>query len=121
MSENTDMKQLGIEIDLDRKRRIVFDLNTLCDIEEKYGGVDDAMRAVGKLGKGGMKDLKYMLWKGLSNEDEKLTEEDTGRLMDATTLKMVSSKLLLALGVSLPLENNKTKNEETEETDTKKK
>lgn len=120
MSENTDMKQLGVEVELDRKRRLVFDLNALCDIEEKYESVDNAIKAVGKFGKGGMKDLRYMLWKGLSNEDEKLTEEDAGRLMDTPMLGVLTDKLLLALGISLP-PKNKAKNEETKETDAAKK
>lgn len=121
MSEGRDMKQLGVEIELDRKRRLVFDLDALCDMEEKYGSVNDAIKAVGNFGKGGMKDLKYILWKGLSNEDEKLTEEDVSHLIDAPMLGMLSNKLLLALGLSLPKPDDKQKNEETKGVQEKKK
>ncbi|MFL0197005.1 hypothetical protein ACJDU8_15770 [Clostridium sp. WILCCON 0269] len=121
MGAGNDMKQLGVEIELDRKRRIIFDLNSLCDMEEKYGSINDAIKAVGNLGKGGMKDFKYVLWKGLSNEDEKLTEEDAGRLIDAPMLGMLSDKLLLALGLSLPKDDRKLKNEGTKGTEIKKK
>lgn len=110
MGEGKDMKQLGVEIELDRKRRLVFDLDSLCDIQDKYGSVKESFKAVGS---GDMKDLRYMLWKGLSNEDEKLTEEDAGHLIDAPMLGEISKKLLLALGFSLPKADGKQKNEET--------
>ena len=117
MSEGHDMKQIGVTINLDKERHLVFDLDSFCEMEDKYGSVNDAFKTIGK---GSMKDLRYITWLGLKNEDEKLTEKDAGHLIKAQQFKELSNKLLLALGLSLPKQDDKQKNEETKGTQEKK-
>lgn len=120
MSEGRDMKQIGVTINLDKERHLVFDLDSFCEMEEKYGSVNEVFKAIGK---GSMKDLRYITWLGLKNEDEKLNEKDAGHLIKAPQFKELSDKLILALGLSLPKADNKQKNDQPKETpaDTKKK
>lgn len=109
MGEGYDMKQIGVMINLDKERHLIFDLDSFCEIEEKYGNVQKLFDAIGKRS---MKDLRYITWLGLKNEDEQLTEKDTGHLVTAKQLTELTSKLIMALGISLP-DPDKKKNEET--------
>jgi ATP-dependent protease HslVU (ClpYQ) ATPase subunit len=99
-----DIKQKGIEIELDKTRHLIFDLNALCELEEKYGTMDNAMQ---ELYKGSMKAVRYMLYLALQNEDEALTEKSVGKLINLNNIDNVSKALSTAMGVSLPENDEK--------------
>ncbi|EJP6471357.1 hypothetical protein NHI66_000605 [Clostridium botulinum] len=103
-----DIKQIGVPIVLDKERHFVFDLNAMCELEEKFESIDAAFEKLSKNMK--MKDLRYVLWLALKYEDEEITEKEAGRLMTITEIDTISEKLGEALLGSLPEKNEDGKN-----------
>jgi hypothetical protein len=94
-----DIRQKGFEVELDKKRTLMFDLNSFAEIEEKYGSFDDA---IAQLEKGSVKALRTLLWAGLIHEDENLTEKQVGSMLDMTKMQEVSQTLVAAIGDNVP-------------------
>lgn len=92
---------------LDRERIISFDFNALVDIEEKYGSVE---KGLGVLENPKMKDIRYLLYLTLKGDDEDLTEERTGRLINLKNIDKVVEALSNSLGESLPEVDEEEKN-----------
>lgn len=111
MGEGADIKQTGVEVTLDKKRHLIFDLNDMCDMEEKYGDITKALEATKN-----MKGSREILWVALKHEDSKITEKQAGELVLMPRFNEISSKLREALWGSMP----KPKNEPAEETEKKK-
>lgn len=65
------------------EREIRFTLNTLADLEDKYGDADEALNLVSK---GKIKDIRFMLWALLRGDDDSLTERQVGNLIDMDKL-----------------------------------
>jgi hypothetical protein len=97
--EGSDIKQTGVTVALDKERKLIFDLNSLCSLEEKYGSVDIAM---GEMQTGKLSAIRYFLFLALSNEDDSLTEKQTGKLVTILNLSDIMNKLVEAINVSLP-------------------
>lgn len=97
--EASDIKQKGVLINIDKERRLVFDLNAFCELEDKYGTIEKAMN---EMQKGSIKAIRYMLYLGLLNEDETLTENKVGKLITVDNLQEVMQSLTVAMAVSSP-------------------
>jgi len=64
----------------DRERRLRFDVNALCDIEDALG---ESVGTAFTDGKAGIKTLRTLLWAGLKWEDRTLTPQKVGDLLNA--------------------------------------
>jgi hypothetical protein len=78
-----------VTVTLDKVRTLKFTLNSLVYAEEN--GVD--IQAMGKATGVKLKDLRTLLFAGLMHEDELLTPETVGDLIDVRDLKPVSDAL----------------------------
>lgn len=103
MANVRNVKIKSVEIELDKKRNLLFDLNAFAELEEHYGNIDEAMTA---LEQGSMKALRAILWAGLIHEDESLTPRQVGSLLGLGDLEYLSKQIGGALGDSLPKEEN---------------
>ena len=93
------IKQKGVKIELDKERTLLFDLNTLADMEEEFGDIEAAMDSIAT---GKMKVIRKLLWYALRHEDESLTEKQTGALVTLDIIQDLPDKLYEAMGVSMP-------------------
>lgn len=105
--ESEDIKQVGVPIKLDKERHLIFDLNSLCDIESKYGDITKAMDIISK--NPSISDIRFLLWQGLKGEDESLTEKQAGHLINIYNLTAIMNALGDAMQVSLPEVQDKAK------------
>jgi len=99
MPKGTDLRQDGVKINLDKERTLLFDLNTLVDLEEEYGDIDAAFD---DLSSGKMKAVRKFLWLALKHEDENLTEKEAGKLVTFDKVAELADKLKYALVISMP-------------------
>lgn len=81
------------------EREVKFTLNTLADLEEKYGTVDDAFKG---LEKGNIAAIRFILWAALRNEDEQLTERQVGDLIDINSIGDIMKGIEAATRGDLP-------------------
>ncbi len=103
---------------------LVFDMNAMCAMEDRYGSLESAMDAITGTGteeKGPdekpkpekdlngkpkpekvMKDIRFMLWAALQHDNEKLTEYEAGRLITLSNMNQVMDALNAAMQVSVP-------------------
>ncbi len=90
-----------VNIELDKPRRIRFDINALSDAEEALGmGLGALMQS-----QMGIRVIRALLWAGLRWEDRGLTLERTGTLIQqyiesGDTLEDLGEKLTQALVAS---------------------
>ena len=93
-----------------RKRRLQFDLNAFAELENRFGSVNEAMKA---LQTGGMKSIRFILWAALIHDEAvldeagepvsyKITPFQVGGWITPQMLPELSQKLTEAMGVSLP-------------------
>lgn len=90
-----------------KERTLQFDMNAYAELEERFGSIEKAMK---QLQKGGMKDIRTILWVGLIHE-EAVLDEITGEpikynitpyqvgnmIKNAGMLKLASEKLSQAM------------------------
>lgn len=106
-----DLRQTGVKITLDKERNIVFDLNALCELEDKYGDIGQALTVLSpQEGMPKMKDIRYMFYLGLKSEDEELTEERVGKLITLNNIYTVVDVIGKAMSDSLPEPSENEKN-----------
>ena len=70
----------GVEIKLDRKRRLYFGRNAFCSFEERMD--KSIMEALGDGNNLRFDTIRSLLWAGLLWEQESLTPEEAGNLID---------------------------------------
>jgi hypothetical protein len=114
----------GMKITLDRERTAVFDMNTLCRIEEVISG--NALELLEDLGRGfaayqkaqkqkdagedvkmpplpvTMRLLRAMLWAALVEDDPKLTLEQLGALVNMQNFQRLAMSLQKLMSQSMP-------------------
>jgi K+/H+ antiporter YhaU regulatory subunit KhtT len=81
------------------ERELVFTLNAMAELEERYGEVQKAFDA---LDAGSFKAIRCVLWAGLLHSDENLTEMQVGKLIDMTTIQTVIDSMTSAMSENLP-------------------
>jgi len=97
--ELNKIKQNSIIIELDRPRRIIFNLNALAELEEVY---DTFQGAVEKIQKGSFSAIRALLYAGLKEDDPEITLDTAGSLVDLGNLEGIVSRLTKALESALP-------------------
>ena len=70
----------GVEIQLDRKRRLYFGWNAFCSFEERMD--KSIMEALGDGNNLRFDTIRSLLWPGLLWEQESLSPEEAGNLID---------------------------------------
>lgn len=81
------------------ERELKFTLNAMAELEDRYGSVDAAFK---KVEENSMKALRCVLWVGLVQSDESLTEQQVGSLIDIQRMQEISSVLEQAFGNDMP-------------------
>lgn len=86
------------------EREIRFTLNAMAEMEDKYGTVDAAFK---KLDEGSIKAARFILWAGLLHlEDESLTEQRVGNLIDLDLLNEIMDTMSAAVGEDMPQQSD---------------
>ena len=85
------------------EREIRFTLNAMAELEDRYGSVDAAFKA---LDAGSIKAARCVLWAGLLDGDENLTEQQVGKLIDIGLMNQIMEDLGNALGEDMPPETD---------------
>ena len=110
MSNLKDAKRENMRITLNDgvEREIKFTLNAMAEMEDRYGSVDEAFKA---LDAGSMKAVRFILWAGFIHEDESLTEKQVGNLIDVNCMEAIMKDLEAALTADLPENGDQVPNE----------
>ncbi len=92
----------GVEIVLDRPRRLVYDFNALAAIEETLGinALDPALWEDAALMTATR--LRAVLWAGLLADDPDLTIEAVGAMLTPDRIETATEALTAALAASYP-------------------
>lgn len=83
------------------EHEVLFTLNALALLEEKYDSVDAAFEA---LNKGSFRAIRYMLWAAIQHEEEPLTEAQVGARIDMNSLAQITEDLTKAMDNGMPTE-----------------
>lgn len=81
------------------EREIKFTLNAMAELEDRYGSVENAFKA---LESNSIKAARCILWAGLLHSDEGLTEQQVGNLIDLDILNEVMESMTEAMGNDMP-------------------
>lgn len=88
-------------ITLDKVRHLMFNLNAIDEIQDKFGGFDRLDEALA--GKDSIKNLRWLLTlllnEGADDEDEELTEKQVGKLIHTGNLTEVKSSIFKAFSL----------------------
>lgn len=101
-----DLKQSGgTKITLGgAEYNLAMDFNVICDLEERYGTFEKAGEA---LGSGKMKDVRFLLYAMLKQDDESLTEKAVGHMIMLENMQPVIEALGTAMKASTPQADEK--------------
>jgi hypothetical protein len=108
-----DLKQAesGEKISLGGKEySLVMDFNAICDIEEKYGSLEKGMDEIGK---GKMKDVRFLLAAMLKHDDDEMNERKAGKLITTENMQEIFDALGKAMSGSMPQPNGTEKKAES--------
>ena len=112
-----DLREDNGKITLNGKEyHLEYVMNAMCDIEEKYGTFDAAMKKMSSMdsSKPIMKDLRFMFWKALQHSEPEITEERAAWMITMHNLNDVMMAVNAAMSTSQPdsEENGDEKNVE---------
>jgi hypothetical protein len=99
MSNVNKVKKPAVTIDLDKERHLKYTLNAFAEMEDRYGSVDAALEVVKN---NNMRAIIFIIWCGLTHEDEDLTEKQVGNMIEIDQLQDIVGKLNEAIGGDLP-------------------
>ncbi|MGM1048404.1 MAG: hypothetical protein ACQEXX_20005 [Bacillota bacterium] len=113
------MKDVKTPIELDRHRHIIFDMNAFYELEQHFGSFDGM---INELNSNPKDAIPLLLWIGLLQDDEKLTNEQVIEMTKNTLHYQLAEKILRAVSLGLPVSdkgpntntNTTSKNEEKE-------
>lgn len=92
-------KKIALPFNDGTEHELLFTLNALALLEEKYGTVDAAFE---ELNKGSFRAIRYMLWAAIQHEEQPLTESQVGARIDMASLAEISESLSKAMDAGLP-------------------
>lgn len=101
MANVSDVKPKKRFVDLGDgvEREVVFSLNAMAELEEKYGSIDAAFNKV----KGGsIAAVRFLLWTIMHDSDETLTEYQVGSMIRLDNLGEIMESLMTALEDQMP-------------------
>lgn len=81
------------------EREVRFTLNAMAELEERYGSVDAAFKA---LDEGSVKAARCVLWAGLIEANPDLTEQQVGSLIDMQLMQDIMENISGALVDDMP-------------------
>lgn len=93
------MKAQKVQIDLDKRRYLLYDMSAIYYMEQRYGSIFQAINSVKMEA---FDDTATMLYFGLMHEDESITIDEVDRLIDVSNRVEVIQKIFQALTLSLP-------------------
>ena len=99
MANVNKVKKPAVTIDLDKERHLKYTLNAFAEMEDRYGSVDAALEVVKN---NNMRAIIFIIWCGLTHEDEDLTEKQVGNMIEIDQLQDIVGKLNEAIGGDLP-------------------
>lgn len=86
---------------LDRERHLLFSLNAIDEMQDKFGGFDRLDKALS--GKDSIKNLRWLLTlllnEGAGEEEEELTEKQVGKLIHTGNFIEVKSAIFKAFSL----------------------
>lgn len=94
-----DVREIAVPIMLDKPRTLRFDLNAFAELEEKFGSMDAAFKAMKK---GSLKAARALLWAGLLHEDETLTEKRVGAMVGLNSIGGIMDTIADAMAKAMP-------------------
>lgn len=98
----------GTILNLDKKRKFKLDLNAMINFEEETGRSLINMQPDEIFG---LKDVRAMLWAGLNtcieDEEDKLTVQEAGALVNPDNMAEVSNKIMDVYENAVPENDNK--------------
>lgn len=105
MSNLRDVKSKKTSITLSDgvERELKFTLNALAEMEDRYGTVDAAFKA---LEANSIKAVRFVLWAGMLHTEEGLTEQQVGNLIDIQCMEDIMSSIGTAMKNDMPEEGN---------------
>jgi len=109
-----DRKPIFITLSDGIERKIQFTLNSMASLEDAYGDIDEIM---GAMNKGKIKAIRAMLWAGLANNEEQLTELQVGALIDIRDMPDIMATLNDAMPKDMPAPAEETDKIEGAEVD----
>ena len=104
MANLDEVRSKKIEITLNDgvKRELRFTLNAMAELEDAYGSVDKAFEALEQ--NNSIKALRKMLWTGLLHEENPMTEQQVGMLVDIQYMSALIDSLNGAFVSDMPTE-----------------
>ena len=89
-SKNLQAAMPEVEIDLDRKRKLIFDFNAICKLEEVTGrnALSGEMWSSMKA-----QDVRALLWGALLKDDPDLTVDQVGSLITFKNLPVITAAI----------------------------
>ncbi len=81
------------------ERELRFTLNAMAEMEDRYGSVDAAFKA---LEANSIKAVRFVIWAGLMHSDEGLTEQQVGNLIDIACMEEIVSSIGAAMNADMP-------------------
>ncbi|NSW92321.1 MAG: hypothetical protein HPY74_16915 [Firmicutes bacterium] len=87
-------KHRYISIELDKPRKLRFDLNALCELEDLF---NKPLQQILNDGVSDVKTIRAFIWAGLLHEDPELTIKDVGHMIDLTNILQAQEKITEAL------------------------
>lgn len=88
-------------IELDRERHLLFSLNVLDEMQDRFGGYDKLSEALS--GKDTFKNVKWLLARllneGAGPEEEELTEAQVGKMVHAGNLNEIINTIYSAFSM----------------------
>lgn len=99
MSNLAKIHRPKVYIELDKPRAIEYRLRAFARMEEKYGSVDAAMKAMEA---GSIEAISFMLWCGLVHEDPQLLLEDVQDMVDIRDMEYVANKMGEVMSTDMP-------------------
>ena len=101
MANVSDVKPKKRFVDLGDgvEREVVFSLNAMAELEEKYGSIDAAFN---KVKSGSIAAVRFLLWTIMHDNDEMLTERQVGSMIRLDNINEVMETLITALEDQMP-------------------
>ena len=102
------MQDRGTTVELQGQTfKVKFDLNTLCEMQDKFGSIEKAFDG---LEGGDFKKIRSLLHVALANgENEDITEKEVGALIDFNNLQDVTDALTNAFDNAMPVNEDEKK------------
>lgn len=97
------LKDGRYEIELDKTRHLLFDLNVIDELNEKYGGYDKLGEILTPDNPKYIKDLKWILAllinEGADEGEEELTEKQVGKLINSGNMNTAIGSIFAAFNI----------------------